>query len=252
MDVTENDLAADDAYLREKKARQHVRTNIQRASNTIERRYPRSETVDSNGARKQRKDLVDQKALNLELVSGLEYEAWRLRTMGKKIWQIASIMQTTQAQVSIWLQDALAQVRAKTAEMIDLDRELELSRTETLLEHYMPLALHDAIILERIQQGEPVGIEDFEQPQRCAYIVMELIKLRCKIKGLTLSETDKAMMPAAEVMGWLRTQHEFIRDAAQAAPRDVLTLETNEPIDEPQQSQTTKDPGDPASIPDAL
>jgi hypothetical protein len=251
MDVTENDLAADDAYLREKKARQHVRHRRAQANGTIERKYPRSETVDSNGARKQRKDIVDQKALNLELVTGLEYEAWRLRTMGKKVWQIASIMQTTHAQVNIWLQDALSQVRAKTAEMIDLDRELELSRTETLLEHYMPLALYDSIILERIQQGEPVGLEDFEQPQRCAYVCMELIKLRCKIKGLTLSETDKAMMPAAEVMGWLRTQHEFIRDAAKAAPRDVLTLETNEPIDEPQ-SQTTKDPGDTPSIPDAL
>jgi hypothetical protein len=240
MDVTEHDLDKMDAYLKEKRKRQsHAQAVIRKHR-------------DGNGARAKRNDLVKQKDLNLEQVSHLEYEAWKLRVMGKPVWEIASIMQTTSTQVHVWLQDALAQVRAKTQDWVELDRELELSRTEELLQHYMPLAVCDRVVVERIQQGEPVGLDDIEQPQRCAYIVMELIKLRAKLKGLVISEAERTLLPAVDVVGWLRTHHEFIRAAAQEAPKDVLTLECDEPIDEQPQAQTNTNQPGAQGLPDAV
>jgi hypothetical protein len=237
MEVTEHDLDKMDAYLREKRKRQsHARTVIR--------------NHDPNGARLKRNELVKQKALNLEQVTHLEYEAWKYRVMGKTVWEIASIMQTTSTQVHVWLQDALAQVRSKTQDWIELDRELELSRTEELLQHYMPLAVCDRVVVERIQQGEPVGLDDVEQPQRCAYIVMELIKLRAKLKGLVISEAERTLLPAVDVVGWLRTHHEFIRAAAQEAPKDVLTLECDDPIDE--QPETHANQPGAQGLPDAV
>jgi hypothetical protein len=185
---------------------------------------------------------------NLELVMHLEYQAWKLRVMGTPVYKIAEELKTTPTQVFIWLNDAVKECHSKTAQLIELDREIELARTETLLERYMPLALVDDVTIKRIQRGEAVEVKEIEQPQRCAYIVMELIKMRARIKGLDMpSSSNLVVAPAIDVSNWLRTQHEFIRDAAKAAPADVLTLEIDEAIDANEQSEPP-----PATVPDAV
>jgi hypothetical protein len=225
--VTEADLDRMETYLQAKKGPRKLPEPVRGPQGNGHR-----ERRNENKWKAAREKLVKAKEINFERVVHLEYQAWMHRTMGKSVRQIADLMQTTVAQVNEWLRDAMLQIKAKTAEFIELDREIELARTETLLEHYMPMALHDAVVIERIQQGEPIGIEDTEQPQKCAYLVMELIKLRAKLKGLVITQADLSALGASvDVIGWLRTHHEFIRDAAQAAPRDVLTLESDEPID---------------------
>lgn len=230
----------DDAYARLKKTRDDALKKSNNARQKVNGMLDPHECkykVDGRDTRSLRRDIVAQKAVNLELVTSLEFEAWRLRTGGYKVYEIAEQLQATTSQVTVWLQDALAQVRSGTKDLIDLDRELELSRTEELLKHYMPLAVFDSVTFERMQRGEPISVEDFEAPQKAAWIVIELIKLRCKVLGITISEQERGMMPAVEVIGWLRTQHEFIKNAAQDAPRDVLSLETDQPIDHEQQQQ---------------
>ena len=225
--ITDAELDAADDYLikRQRKARDQLKGH---KINRIER----------NRARKARQELVEAKALNPQRVAGLEWEAWHQRTLGKPTYKIATNMGVSISQVNIWLQDAMAQVQSKTQELIELDKELELQRTESLMERYMPVALMDEVIVERMRQGEPVPERDVEVPQHCAYVVMELIKLRCKIKGITMSQTEQSMIPTIDVMGWLQTQKEFIQKAVKDAPRDILTLEVENNIDE-----TTEDIG---------
>jgi len=231
MDVTEQDLDQEQAYLqRQRQGQEYARKSRARANQKV--RFDR-ETSDGENAVKLRRALIEQKNLNMEQVVSVEYEAWRLRTMGFKVYEIAAKLDASETQVNVWLQDAMVAIRGATKGLVDLDKELELSRTEELLKHYMPLAVMDHVMIERIRQGEAVPQEDFEIPQRNAWIVIELIKLRCKIKGLITTQTEINMMPAVDVFGWLRTQHEFIKDAAKNAPKDVLTLECDEPIDQP-------------------
>jgi hypothetical protein len=218
--ISEEELDDGDTYLERK----------QRRAKTAADRKPRN--WDPNGARKMRQELVEAKALNPERVAGIEWEAWHHRTLGKPVYRIAQEMGVSVPQVNIWLQDAMAQVVAKTQGLIDLDKELELERTERLLEQYMPIALMDDVMIERIRQGEPVAERDVEVPQHCTFVVMELIKLRCKIKGITMSQAAGTMMPVVDVMGWLQTQKEFIQKTVRDAPRDLLTLDVETNIDE--------------------
>ena len=193
---------------------------------------PKVRNWDPNGARSYREDLVEAKALNPERVVGLEWEAWHMRTLGKPLYKIAEEMGVSIPQVNIWLQDAMNQALSKTHGLIEVDKEIELERTERLLEKYMPVALMDDVVIERIRQGEPVAEADVNVPQHCTYIVIELIKLRCKIKGITMSQAQESMLPVIDVMGWLQTQKEFIQKAVHDAPRDLLTLEVETNIDE--------------------
>jgi hypothetical protein len=232
--ISDADLDAADAYIRKKryKANQQIRKRI----NPVVERDPRNRRLAGGGGRNHekimRKDLVEAKGLNPEQVAGLEWEAWHQRALGKPVHKIAKDMGVVIPQVNIWLQDAMAQVQAKTQALIELDKEIELQRTETLLERYMPVALMDDVVVERMRQGEPVAERDVDVPQHCAYVVMELIKLRCKIKGITPNQAQESMVPAVNVMGWLHTQKEFIAKAVTDAPRDVLTLEVENNIDE--------------------
>jgi hypothetical protein len=231
--ISDAELDAADAYLKKKK---------EKASDQLRRHRG-----DGNGARRLRKELIEAKGLNPERIAGLEWEAWHQRTLGKPVHKIAQGMGVPIGQVNIWLQDALAQVQSKTQELIELDKELELQRTETLMERYMPVALMDDVVVERIRQGEPVSERDLEVPQHCAYVVMELIKLRCKIKGITMSQGQESMMPVVDVMGWLQTQKEFIQKTVKDAPRDILSLEVETNIDE-----TTEDSRIAEGIPGAI
>jgi hypothetical protein len=215
--ISDDDLDAADAYLRKKQ---------QKAMGPARRRD------NGNGARDARKALIEAKGLNPERVAGLEWEAWHQRTLGKPVYKIAQAMGATIPQVHIWLQDAMKQVMAKTQELIELDKELELQRTETLMERYMRIALMDEVLIQRIRAGEPVTEWDLDVPRNCAYLVIELIKLRCKIKGITMSPGQESMLPVVDVMGWLQTQKEFITKTVKDAPRDVLTLEVETNIDE--------------------
>src|SRR5258708_34179637 len=130
--ISDAELDAADDYLQKK------RTN---AKSRLRGRF--------NGSRKKRHELVESKALNPEQVAGLEWEAWHQRALGKPVHRIAQAMNVSISQINIWLQDALAQVKAKTQGLIELDREIEVNRTETLLERYMPLGLPDNIIVAR-------------------------------------------------------------------------------------------------------
>jgi hypothetical protein len=235
--ISDAELDAADDYLKrkQKKARDHLRGQ--------ERNLRR----DLNGARKRRQELIEAKGLNPERIAGLEWEAWHQRTLGKPVYKIAQAMGVTIAQINVWLRDAMVQVQSKTQELIELDKELELQRTEALLEQYMPVALMDDVIVQRMRMGEPVSERDIEVPQHCAYVVMELIKLRCKIKGITMSEAQQSMAPVIDVMGWLQTQKEFIAKTVKDAPRDVLTLEVETNIDE-----TTEDIGSAEGVPGAI
>jgi hypothetical protein len=216
--ISDAELDAADVYLqsKRKKAKDQIRRN----------------RGDPNSARKRRQELIEAKGLSPERIAGLEWEAWHQRTLGKPIYKIAQGMGVTISQVNVWLRDAMVQVQSRTQDLIELDKEIELQRTETLLEQYMPVALMDDVIVERIRAGEPVQERDLEVPQHCAYVVMELIKLRCKIKGIMMSQAQESMIPAIDVMGWLQTQKEFIAKTVKDAPRDVLTLEVETNIDE--------------------
>lgn len=239
--VTESDLdAIETALAKKRKTRDTV---YRHGSSPINRNI--------NMVREREVALHDQLVRNLEQVQQLEYEAWRLRTMGKPVHQIAEILQTTVPQVKAWLASALASIRKFTQELIDLDRELELSRTELLLEHYLPLALMDNIVIERIRQGEPIAVEDFEKPERAAWTVIELIKLRCKIHGITVPQVEQSLTPAIDIVSWLRTQKEFITRTVEAAPRDVLSLEVDNPIDE-RPSENSENKRSPEEFPGAL
>jgi hypothetical protein len=232
-DIQISDAELDDAdnYLHKKRRKDpvadaYIKKKQRKATDHLARNW------DANGARKMRQGLVEAKVLSPEQVAGLEWEAWHQRTLGKPVYKIAKEMGATVPQVNIWLQDAMNQVIAKTQGLIDLDKEIELERTERLLERYLPVALMDKVVVERIRQGEPVEEEDLEVPQHCSYIVMELIKLRCKIKGITISQAQESMLPVVDVMGWLQTQKAFIQKVVKDAPRDLLTLETETNIDE--------------------
>lgn len=238
MDVSDHELEKEAAYLRSKRHRANAIKKVR------EKRYTR----DGIEREQLRQDLIEQKHLNIEKVVAIEYEAWKLRTMGYMVYEIAEQMHTTEAQVRIWLDDAMAHIRGSTKGLIELDKQIELQRTEELVKHHLPLALMNMVKIERIRQGEPMTVDDFELPQQHTWIVIELIKLRCKILGITLSQAEINMMPVTDVFGWLRTQHEFIRSAVKDAPKDVLTLECDEPIDQPQ----TEDQRSPEELPDAV
>lgn len=245
MEVTEQDLDAEEAYLKKRTAKEYVQKSRSKAQKKAHLDYD-SSAADHN--RDLRKRLIEQKHLNMEQVVTFEYEAWRLRTMGYRVYEIAEKMRTSESQVNLWLKDSLAAIQRSTKGLVELDKELELSRTEELIKHYFPLALMSHVMIERMRNGEPVPVEDFDQPQHATWIIIELIKMRCKIKGIVTTQADQSLVPAVDVFGWLRTQHEFIKEAAQDAPKDVLTLECDEPIDEPQSAH----PPTAERLPDAL
>ena len=222
MDVTDSRLDAEASYLRAQKMRRNAQHKIADGPSGTRR----TDAV--------RRELVEQKSLNPEMVASIEYEAWRLKAMGYKVYEIADRLGATTTQVTVWLQDVLAQIRRSTKDLVDIDKEIELTRTEELLKHHMPLAMMPHVMIEKIRQGEPVAVEDFTLAQDNTWICIELIKLRCKILGITVPTGEQALMPAMDVFSWLRGQQEYVRQQIVAsAPKDVLTLEIDEPIDTP-------------------
>jgi hypothetical protein len=88
----------------------------------------------------------------------------------------------------------------------------------------------------------------FPYEQRPSWLDLESHQAALQDIGPCPAPTEQSMIPAADVFGWLHTQHEFIRQAAQDAPRDVLTLEIDEPIDNTQ----AQDNQSAESVPDAV
>jgi hypothetical protein len=121
------------------------------------------------------------------------------------------------------------QRRSTKAERVDFYRDLALARAEALIRVYLQTALRDSITVERLRAGEPVAEEDVDHPLRCACLVLSLLRFQSELLGLRAGEVFKTDKAGAEsVLSWLRTQTEFIKQAAREAPRDVVDLLTEQ------------------------
>jgi len=104
-----------------------------------------------------------------------------------------------------------------------------VSRVESLLKTYLPIALMKEVILERIRSGEPVPEEDVVHPLHCAAFCLAALKFQAELLGLRNPEPARiAGAGARDVLSWLRTQAEFVKQVAREAPRDVVDLPTEQ------------------------
>jgi hypothetical protein len=108
-------------------------------------------------------------------------------------------------------------------------RTLNLARSERLIKTYLPLALMETVTVERIRAGQSVDGESIDHPLRCACLVLSLLRFQSELLGLRAAEVFKTDKVGPEdVLSWLRTQTEFVKQLAREAPPDVVTLPTEQ------------------------
>jgi hypothetical protein len=119
--------------------------------------------------------------------------------------------------------------QACPTEANDFYRHIAVSRVESLLKTYLPIALMKEVIVERIRNGEPVPEEDVVYPLHCAAFCLATLKFQAELLGLRNPEPGRiAGTGAQEVLSWLRTQTKFIKQVAREAPRDVVDFPTEQ------------------------
>jgi hypothetical protein len=163
---------------------------------------------------------------------------WAQRVLGFSVQEISQQTGLSVEKVGELLVSHHQQRRSTKAEGIDFYRDLALARAEALIRVYLQTALRDSITVERLRAGEPVAEEDVDHPLRCACLVLSLLRFQSELLGLRAGEVSKTDKAGPEgVLSWLRTQTEFIKQAAREAPSDVILLPT-EPLDGAQSPAT--------------
>jgi len=176
-------------------------------------------------------ELTDEVARQVATVDEIRkldrvYEVVKRRALGWSSWEISEDMQLSIAQVN----DALGKAREyMTQGITDLQAvcfQTELMRSDMLIRRYMAQAMMPQVIVEAIEKGQPVTREALEYPMRAALIVLEVMKFRMRLLGLDKSKASKAdegeLNRSGNVIGFLRSQLEFVQAMVDKAPRDVL------------------------------
>jgi hypothetical protein len=87
----------------------------------------------------------------------------------------------------------------------------------------------DSVSIKRIRCGEPIEEQSLEHPLHCAAFCLAALKFQAELLGLRNLEPARiAGTGAEEVLSWLRTQTEFIKQVVREAPRDVVVLPTEQ------------------------
>ena len=154
------------------------------------------------------------------------YEVIKRRALGWSVWEISEDLKLSSAQVN----DALAKAKdfqtQGVADMQQIYFNTELMRSDLLIRRYMAQAMMNEVTVEAIEKGQAVQREAVEYPMRAALIVLEVMKFRLRLLGLDKGRYAKADEPelgkAGNVIGFLRTQLEFVQQMVDRAPRDVL------------------------------
>jgi hypothetical protein len=139
--------------------------------------------------------------------------AYELELRGKNRAQIAAELGMSPSVVRHVLARAHRERRAQLGEMLDLHRELEMSRAEMLIERFMAIALMDRVTIRRIEDREPIPHESLDYAMKAALIVLEVMKFECKLLGLYASPKLNQSQDPKELLEWLRGQVPFVQGA---------------------------------------
>ena len=173
---------------------------------------------------------TDDLAVTSDLArGGSAHMIWNLRIQGFSVHEISQQVGLPPVEVDELLMKHHTERQACPTEANDFYRHIAVSRVESLLKTYLPIALMKEVILERIRSGEPVPEGDVVHPLHCAAFCLAALKFQAELLGLRNPEPARiAGAGAQEVLSWLRTQTEFINQVVREAPRDVVVLPTEQ------------------------
>ncbi len=173
---------------------------------------------------------TDDLAVTSDLArGGSADEIWNLRMQGFSVREISQQVGLPPVEVDEILMKHRTERKACPTEANDFYRHIAVSRVESLLKTYLPIALMKEVILERIRSGEPVPEGDVVHPLHCAAFCLAALKFQAELLGLRNPEPARiAGTGARDVLSWLHTQAEFVKQVAREAPRDVVDLPTEQ------------------------
>jgi hypothetical protein len=167
--------------------------------------------------------------LPASLASSKTQQVWDLRLQGFSIHEISAQLDLPLDQISELLCEHHRQRQAQPIEAKSFYRDLASSRVDALLKVYLPIALMDSVSIKRLRCGEPIEEQSLDHPLHCAAFCLAALKFQAELLGLRNPEPGRtAGKGAEEVLSWLRTQTEFIKQVAREAPRDVINLPTEQ------------------------
>jgi hypothetical protein len=168
---------------------------------------------------------------------------WEERIMGADIFEIAQKLGISVEQVSDLLMEHHRQRQAQPVEAKSFYRDLAVSRVDALLRVYLPIAVMNSVIVEKVHCGEWVSEESLEHPLHCGVFCLALLKFQSELLGLKVQEPNNAGASGERrSLDWLKTQMQFVQELVNAAPRDVLDLpeEPNDSADLQQLEQSAQ------------
>lgn len=111
--------------------------------------------------------------------------------LGRKIWQLAlagnnrdQIAERLKIPVEL-LDETLYAYRVRLGLSIDHYRLLDNERLDRLLVRYLPMALGGPITIQKIRDGEPFSVSDFDRPLEAGKFALQLMSQRAKILSAT-------------------------------------------------------------------
>lgn len=159
------------------------------------------------------------------------YQVWIKRCEGYSPEEIAEEFGLKAYEVSDLLWRTHEEHRKRLGEVIEVYREMEVTRSDMMLKRWMKIMLMDSIVVEKIEQGEPIARDSIEYPIKAAYICLEVMKFRCRLLGLYPADKVEEHQNPADLLAWLQTQVSVVKQVAEGTPKDLLVLETETNID---------------------
>jgi hypothetical protein len=112
-----------------------------------------------------------------------KYQACLMELEGKSASEIGLELGMTPGAIGNVLSKLRRERTEQIGQMIDAHRAIELERSETIIERFMPLAL-DEDLFARIERGEPVEAKRVNRALRSALVVMAVMDFRSRLLGL--------------------------------------------------------------------
>jgi hypothetical protein len=150
---------------------------------------------------------------------------WDKRVMGYSVFEISHETGLSIEKVHELLDSYHRSIKT---EAIEFHRAIALARVESLIKTYLPVALMDRVVVERMRGGESVFEEDIDYPLRCACLVLACLKFAGELLNLRALPEPVGGANQLSILSWLQMQREFIQKAAAQTPPDTLELPTQQ------------------------